>query len=331
MNELASISELNSRLVQAQEALTSFESSEELTEDEAAAILLDMTGSVADLESRIEECRKQVLSTQEPPPQTPEASSRSETEPTAGHRTIEELLRCAEKLPKLTQEQREATFGGSLHHSAWFRENAPDFHANGDLWPDEKLQKFFDEGLKNHYFAESLKEYLIDISYNHSQFLKAEEQKDLIEDKFYLRIFKKQLVAIAKNLGIQAQRLSDEELVRTIVPIAHRLIVLAQKVEFPKELIQLGGYFQKKKVCIEKAANMLSIRSEDPEGHAEELAQLQTQVLANDREAEQAQQIIYHWIDECAQQFRAFAVKNAQDPAADFSSFSFQMPEFLKQ
>lgn len=327
MNISPDMASLNRQLIKAQQDLDTFNAPKE-TEDETVTALLELTGRVDDLQKRIDECRKIAISEQKPPSKTPEERSRKETEPAAGVLVIENLLDCSEKLPKLTQEQREATFGDSLNYSNWFRLHARDFHANGDQWPDEKLQKFFSEGLKNHYFAESLKKYLIDPSYNFAQFLDPKEQRALINNNFFFCNFRKQFISIAKNLGIPTQGVSNEELVRTIVPIAVRLVLLIQEVEFPNELIQLGGLFQKKKVCVEKAADELSELGAAPDDRAEKL---QTLLLKADREAEQAQQIIYYWIDECARQLQVFAMRIVQDPAVDPSSFSFQRPEFLMQ
>jgi hypothetical protein len=67
----------------------------------------------------------------------------------------------------LTDLLRGATQGHSSFHSAWFRSMCPAYHNAGETWSNEKLEKFFCEGLLQHYVA-VLANY--DFEYNYKQF-----------------------------------------------------------------------------------------------------------------------------------------------------------------
>ena len=244
-------------------------------------------------------------------------------------------------LAQLTEGQREAGMGrvgrfGSFppHYSSWFREHAQEFHSERGLhWPDEMMQRFFEEGLLKFYMGEELLLHykdplsmLIDCSYNYSQMSSTEDVR------LYFRGYERQLFRMcAKKLGLQgAEKWTDEELVDRVRPsaeVAKELInTLWRKEALPKSLVQLGGSFQMAKRQTEELSKQLL---DEQKSSVQEKEALQQKLLEQDRRAELMQQVLYHWIHALSCQLSEF-LRSGPVASLRAENFSYRIPEFFQ-
>lgn len=214
------------------------------------------------------------------------------------------------RLPALTKEQREATFGAGPLYSERFKSMCPEYHSRGHLWPLERHILFFREGLLRHYFGT---ESGFDFDFNYDQF--AEEGNALRLSGYDRRKFE----AVRRFFTVpEGAPLCD---LARFSHLLSRLFLASFPDDHP--LAILGGTFQWYKVMTEKLSH-LTTRSGN-EAHLR-LA------LAMDAEAEKLQTMVYFWMKDWIHQLHEFAKgKSYADLEERLLEFHPPLPSFLQK
>lgn len=210
-------------------------------------------------------------------------------------------------LPKLTQLERAAGAGqGFPYYSQWFRDHSNAYHKEGDRWPEAQLQQFFEEGLLKYYVAQLSIDLL---GFTPSQFEKELTTQERNMVYFHVNRlrrdppqFKERIDTVIKPYIWTLTRLLNENTVPEVLP---------------KKLLRLGVQYQRYKVVVEKISQ--SVTERGAAGMQTDL----TGLLKVDRQTDEVQLVIYHWLKDCIRQLRAFSL----DPSA--GSFTYALPEFF--
>jgi hypothetical protein len=167
-------------------------------------------------------------------------------------------------LVKLSILQREATFGTGQYYSEWFHRMCASYHQGGDEWSDDRLQRFFVEGLLRHYIGEEI---AYDFTYNYEMWGYPEyrieytarsaitgQEESRREDHEIIPTYydrtKFAPIAIVFNLDLSTP-------IQNLVPYARILGQYLKELSENKTLLKLGGDFQKQKVVTEKMETAL--------------------------------------------------------------------------
>jgi hypothetical protein len=257
------------------------------------------------------------------------------------------------ELPPLTEEQRYATAGKSIHYNDKFKKNAYTFHEKGDTWSIDELRQFFNNGLMRYYLAELSKEMIgIEFDYNYDMWLIPKNQNiplvksDKIKFQRLLSFFQIEStlfenlpdnVPITKKIQSPSPAITGKMIAQQFSPFLIKVRgiknflkkIYDKEIDLPPQLQLLGAYFQKSKVETEKLHAPLeeAIQNGNPQQEIDVLAK---KLLDKDQEeTELRQQIIYHWIRDCVQQIKDF-IDQQKDQEISFENFQFKDPRFLK-
>jgi hypothetical protein len=257
------------------------------------------------------------------------------------------------ELPPLTEEQRNATFGASIHYSDKFKKKANDFHAKGDTWTIDELRQFFNNGLMRYYLAELSKEMIgIEFDYNYDMWLMPESQNiplvksDKIKFQLLFSFFQIEStlfenlpdnVPITKKIQSPSPAITGKMIAQQFSSFLIKVRgiknflkkIYDEEIVLPPQLQLLGAHFQKSKVETEKlhAALEEAIQNGNPQQEIDDLAK---KLLDKDqKETELRQQMVFHWIRDCIQQIKDF-IDQEKDQEISFENFQFKDPEFLK-
>lgn len=222
-------------------------------------------------------------------------------------------------LPSLSQEEREATFGAGPFYSSWFNRHARDFHANGDTWAEDMHQKFFEEGLLNHYVKSNIEKIFgLDLSYNYEAWLTPE-----YEGIRFAPFDRNNFRMLAQKFNLNIDNLTDDQMILLVKPYAVKLkqltIHLTQTEYLPIKLRKLGARFQREKVETEKLHNKLK---------GDNGQDIQNLMLKKDKDTELIQQLIFFWTVTLVEQVKKHLIDKPLD-VMTAQGFSFKDPDFL--
>lgn len=238
-------------------------------------------------------------------------------------------------LAPLSDKDMGATFGGSSQHSPWVKNNMGDLHANGDRWEDAKAQRFFCDGLFQHYFHQFSR---FDYEHNYNQYLTdfpTDKHPDRecvrmnIADHMIIRdIFSTSQITIPKTRA--GKGLLREEALNELLKICHWYKSVGDSLKSNPLFRCLGGKFQILKIQIEKKERELGKSSEDKK------EMLVKAMLDLDRYCIDCQVILFHWIKDVCDKARdelILCYKNNQQAdaidAAIANKIGVMYPEFL--
>jgi len=191
-----------------------------------------------------------------------------------------------DRLPTLSNEDMIATAGRSPQHSRWMKDHCFGLHVNGDTWEDEKLQRFFCDGLFQHYFYQ-----FTGYDYENSYFKT-------------LTTMRNPQIKIKKSDALEI----DYDAVRKLFEIIKisnygcfecldylpKIILwyrsIGDSLKSHPVFKPIGGHFQRFKIQIEKKEDDLNRGlPEQKEDNLKELIRL-------DRKTIDCQVLLYHWI-----------------------------------
>lgn len=180
-----------------------------------------------------------------------------------------------DRLPILSDDDMIATAGRSPQHSRWMKDNCFDLHMNGDTWEDGKLQRFFCDGLFQHYFYQ-----FTGYDYEDPYFQTLTKNNFEFEHHSSLKM-------------IQILKISNDD-DSTYLDLFPRIILwyksIGNSLKSHPVFRRLGGHFQRFKIQTEKKENDLN------GGPAEKKESILRELVNLDRKAIDCQVLLYHWI-----------------------------------
>lgn len=177
----------------------------------------------------------------------------------------------------LTDKIRVATLGAGPFYSSAFRDHCREYHATGASWSQARLERFFQDGLLQHYIGEISGINLgREFFYHHSP------------SEFYDTIYDKNPDWIPEELQSRIQEKDNKRFVKVVLQ-------LILKIKTLPILMKKGGDFQRLKQVNE--FNQQIIDANAAVGNFLDNVSLMKEALINDKEMDALQYEIYNWVN----------------------------------
>jgi hypothetical protein len=177
----------------------------------------------------------------------------------------------------LTEKIRVATQGTGPFYSIAFRDHCHEYHATGASWSQTQLERFFQDGLLQHYIGE-----ISGINLGRESFYRRNPSE------FYDNIYHKNPAWIPVELQSRILEKDDKRFVKVVIQ-------LILKIKTLPILMKKGGDFQRLKQFNEVYGKKIDANAAT--GNFLDNVSLMKKALINDKEMDALQYEIYNWVN----------------------------------
>lgn len=204
-----------------------------------------------------------------------------------------------DRLPSLSDKDMAATMGQSSHYALEIKQQFPQMHAQGDTWPDDKLQLIFLKGIFQHYFHQFSGFCYED---NYQQYKELKNNGNPI-GKYGCKII--YTLLIINKIKVPNYRMMTEPTLEQFDQIMDLMIwvkTIGNALKNNEVFKTLGGDYQRGKIIIEKIELDLEKNKELIEDEKQSRFK---KLLEIDRQNLDMLTLLFHWIKDTCHKTRS--------------------------